>query len=104
MIYGPFSLEGYSQAMLRFQLWLRTEANDKAFYGASVDGSQFYGFNVAGDVGVWQEKALDLTNVFTLGNLTGRPAVWIAINFASDGSTALGEGAYIDDLILQARR
>ncbi len=104
MIYGPFSLEGYTQAMLRFQMWLRTEANDRVFYGASVDGSQFYGFNATGDAGNWQERTLDLANVYTLGNLTGRPSVWIAINFASDGSTALPEGAYVDDLALQARR
>ena len=44
---------------------------------------------------------LDLTNLFTLGDITGSPAVWVALKFASDGSVNYADGAHVDNIVLR---
>jgi len=102
MMYGPFSLVDAARAELQFKLWLYTEPeNDYVFRGASVDGVNFYGFATSGNTQGWTDKSLDLANVPTLGNLLGRSQVWVALGFASNGSTAYAEGGYVDNIVLR---
>jgi hypothetical protein len=104
MVYGPFSLLDATEAYLDFYYWLDSEANyDYLFFGASVDGINFYGYRYSGRWQYWDEDYLDLTAVPTLGNLCGRPQVWIAFRFTSDGSVCY-EGAYLDDIVLYKYR
>jgi len=68
---------------------------------ASIDGVNFYGTSTWGNSQGWVERRFDLSNVTTLGDLTGRPQVWVALIFASDGSENYPEGAYVDNIVLR---
>jgi hypothetical protein len=106
MIYGPFDLSTASEARLLFDLWLDVETSyDWLIYGASTDGATFHGFQRSVSTDGWLETTLDLTEVPTLGDLTGEGAVWIALVFQSDYSNLDGDhfGAWIDDVRLQVR-
>jgi hypothetical protein len=101
MVYGPFSLSNATDADLLFSYWNQSEANyDHLFWGASVDGSNFYGTSVSGDSNGWRSVNFNLRNVPRLGNLTGRSTVWIAFAFTSDGSVTR-KGPFIDDISLR---
>ncbi len=102
MIYGPFDLSSASDAELLFWYWNFSESGyDYLFWGASIDGNYFYGTSTSGDSGGWQNVNFDLTNVYSLGNLTGQPQVWIAFVFKSDETITYAEGAYVDDIVLR---
>jgi hypothetical protein len=102
MVYGPFSLAGTSDAELTLQLWLNTELDyDGVFRGASINGNNYYGITTTGSTAGWEFRELDLTNVPTLGDLTGYSNVWIALVFISDGSITYPEGAYVDNILLR---
>lgn len=101
MVYGPFSLADASDAKLDFWRWLKVEDGyDYLFWGASIDGSQFYGYADDSTNASWQSESFDLKNVPTLGNLCGRSQVWVGFLFESDFSNT-DEGAYLDDILLQ---
>ncbi|MBC8248290.1 MAG: VWA domain-containing protein, partial [Anaerolineales bacterium] len=102
MIYGPFDLSSATDAELLFYRWNKTIAPDRLFWGASINGSNFYGVNASGDSGGWQYVSFDLTNVYTLGDVTGQSQVWIGFFFTSDSSSRDYEGAYVDDITLRA--
>jgi photosystem II stability/assembly factor-like uncharacterized protein len=102
MRYGPFSLVGASDAELTFQLWLYSEPDyDGVIFAASVDGNNFSGYGVSGNSSGWIPRELDLRDVPDLGDLTGRPSVWVALIFISDGSVVYPEGAYVDNLVVR---
>ncbi len=102
MVYGPFSLVGAMAAELNFRLWLNSELNfDFVCRMASVNGTNFYGACMSGSSGAWIDRTLDLSNVYTLGNLLGQPNVWIALIFASDSSVTRPEGGYVDNIVLR---
>ena len=102
MLYGPFSLTNTTAADLRFKLWLKTEQDyDEVCRFASIDGANFWGSCTSGDSAGWIDRILDLTNVYTLGNLLGQPNVWIALVFYSDTSTTYAEGGYVDNIVLR---
>ena len=100
MINGPFSLEGATAGNFKLKLLLNSEENDYFFLGASVDGQEFYGNYVAGYSDGWVTMSLDLTKIYELGNIVGKPRVWIAVGFESDGANTLAAGAYVDDIVL----
>lgn len=101
MVYGPFSLVNTTAAELRFKLWLNTPGYpDRLSYYASTDGYYFYGY-YSNPTGGWVDRVMDLSNVYTLGNLLGQPNVWIAFRFYSDASTNASEGAYLDNIVLR---
>jgi len=102
MMYGPFDLSTATDAELLFYRWNKTVDPDRLFWGASLDGNHFYGTVAIGDSGGWQYASFDLTNVFTLGDVTGQPQVWIGFFFISDSAYRDYEGAYIDDVTLRA--
>ena len=98
MVYGPFSLEEATDAEFIFMYWLNSEPDyDVLFAGASINGTNFFGEMTSGSED-WTEKNFDLTNVLTLGDLTGQPAVWVGIAFQSDTSVSYTEGAYVDNI------
>lgn len=100
--YGPFSLAGAADAELLFQYWANTELNhDVVFWGASLDGREFYGVGGSGPTTGWASENFDLTNVYTLGDLRGKTQVWVAWVLDSDASTTLPEGFYVDDIVLR---
>ena len=98
MIYGPFSLADATDAEFRFMFWLNSEPTfDVLFAGASINGNNFYGATISG-IYDWTERIFDLTNVFTLGDLTGQPEVWVVIAFQSDFSNYYSEGVFVDNI------
>lgn len=103
LVHGPFSLAGagMTAANLEFNLKLAAETNnDYLGVFASVNGSQFYGVQYTY---LLEDKiTFDLANVPTLGDLIGENEVWIAFLFVSDWSISFGEGAQIDDVVIQA--
>jgi hypothetical protein len=106
MDYGPFSLVGATAADLKFKTWFNTEPPGSIFYDyvaayASIDGTNFYGAAWSGNSGGWMDATLDLSNVFTIGNLLGRPNVWVRLRFRSDPSETYAEGAYVDNIVLR---
>ena len=101
MIFGPFDLTGATAATLSFKNWLDTESGWDYFrYMASIDGTNFWGQEISGNSFGWVSRTLDLKNVATLGDLTGKPAIWIAFQFTSDGLYNY-LGSYIDNIILE---
>ena len=106
MIYGPFSLADATAADFSYKLWIYSQYSDGVYYdyvtrAASIDGSQFYGWRTAGNSSGWIDKVLDLTDVPTLGDVTGQPEVWVALIFRSDSSVNYAAGAYVDDVVLR---
>ncbi|MCS7289912.1 MAG: hypothetical protein NZ699_12345, partial [Roseiflexus sp.] len=101
-VYGPFSLADAAAADLRLKLWLNSEMDvDGLCMMASVDGRNFAGSWTTGVTGGWVDETLDLTNVYQLGNLTGRSQAWIAVVFSSDAAITRPLGAYVDDIVLR---
>jgi hypothetical protein len=102
MTYGPFSLADTTKADLSFKLWLNTEFDyDMVCQYASVNNVNFYGTCTWGDSGGWIDHSLDLTNVYTLGNLVGQSNVWMALRFYSDYTFTYAEGGYVDNILLR---
>ena len=102
MTYGPFSLVGATAANMSFKLWLNSESCcDYVCRYASVDGSNWYGNCTSGYSNGWIDRVLDLANVYTIGDLRGRPQVWVAVQFYTDYSITYSEGAYLDNLLVR---
>ncbi|HXQ73918.1 MAG TPA: Calx-beta domain-containing protein [Pyrinomonadaceae bacterium] len=100
--YGPFSLSGAVDGLLDFHYRNDSELNFDYFnWFVSVDGTNFHGFKVSGSSNGWQYASLDFKNVPTLGNILGRPQVWIAFLFTSDGSIVSGKGPFVDDVAVK---
>lgn len=105
MVYGPFSLADATAAEMDFWLWVSSEwGYDLLFWGASVDGSEFYGEAFSGESFEWWEVLFDLSDVYVLGNLLGEPEVWVAFVWVSDEDTTYPEGAYVDDATCSCAR
>ena len=106
MVYGPFDLSDANYAAFSFWVLLNAETNFDFFsFLASEDGTNFSGFRLSGTTnGAWIPFTQALTAVPTSGvfkNLAGKPAVWIAFAFSSDGSNNKPNGALVDDIVLQ---
>jgi C1A family cysteine protease/predicted secreted protein len=102
MVYGPFSLQGATAAEMQFKLWLNSESGyDSLFWGASTDGTDFYGLGVSGHSGGWVDRSLDLSDLYLIGSVLGEPEVWIALAFQTDVDTHYPEGAYVDNVVVR---
>jgi len=102
MIYGPFSLADATAATMTLKYWLNSEEGfDELLWGASVDGSWFYGYVDSGNSGGWKDGSLDFSDVPTLGDLRGESQVWVGIRFLSDESIIYAEGAYVDNILIR---
>ena len=100
-VYGPFSLADATDAELLFKTYCVTASGDYFAWLASTNGSQFYGYQTSGSSGGWVDMNFDLTSVPTLGNLCGKPQLWIAFLFRSDQYFEYLDGVYVDDVVLQ---
>jgi hypothetical protein len=101
MVYGPFDLSDASEAILQFfYSHISPEDHDWFCWQASVDGTAFHGPCVSGDHNNWNYQEFDLTNVPTLGNITGQNSVWIQFRFNSDGVDNSYQGPWLDDIKL----
>ena len=102
MDFGPFSLVDARAAELRFKFWGNMELNyDRLCAGASINGTNWYGGCWSGNSNGWVDARLDLSNVYRLGNLMGRPQVWVSLFFVSDASVNKPEGVYVDNVELR---
>lgn len=105
MTYGPFSLEGADSANFAFDRYLKSQpSHDDFTWQVSVDSLNFHGQAVSGDSASWIRESIDLRNVPGLGDVCGKPKVWISFGFTSDdsaGDTVADEGAYVDDVLLR---
>jgi len=103
MVRGPYDLSGSSgQTVLEAQFWLESEATyDFGALLVSTDGSNYYGSGWSGMPLEWQLKTLNLSSVYTLGNVSKAPRLWVMLKFESDSSTTAGEGVYMDDVQLR---
>lgn len=114
MVYGPFSLENYDEAVLEFWYWNKSEDDplsefDFFSWRASIDNNLFFGDPIRGNSNDWQFVEFNLKNVPDLGDLTGWSPVWIAFQFRSDHKNISNEeytydGAFVDDIVLKAWR
>ncbi len=99
MTFGPISLAdpGITAATFNCVLNLFSEVGfDFLFMGVSIDGSQYYGTNHDGIVN--GPVSIDLSNIFTLGNVIGQSQVWFTFVFQSDEAINAPNGAQIDDV------
>ncbi|MCL4302244.1 MAG: hypothetical protein KJ077_41535 [Anaerolineae bacterium] len=111
IVHGPFSLVGASEAWVDFYYRNQSEENfDFLLWGASVNGSNFFGpggvsgTQINGPQGNgYNLMRLNLSNVFTLGDLRGQPAVWLVFIFQSD-ATNTNKGPFIDDVSVVVER
>jgi len=103
MVYGPFDLSDANYAAVSFwaSIQFTDDFRDDFSFLASEDGIDFRGISAAGTSGTWFPYTFALTNVPVLGNLAGKPSVWIAFAFRSDGSNSAPNGVLIDDVVLQ---
>jgi immune inhibitor A len=98
LIFGPFDLRGVNAAKLSFKLWLNTETySDMLCRLASSDGAGYNGYCTSGSTN-WTDKVLDLGASPT--NMLGQAQVWVALQFESDATVNMAEGAYVDDVVL----
>jgi hypothetical protein len=103
MVYGPFSLENATDAILAYEAWVNVHTDaDKLCHMASIDGKLFYGncTTAAFPQVTWIDRIFDLKDVYSLGDLRGEPRVWIALVFVSDALGTKAHGAYADNLLL----
>lgn len=102
MTYGSFSLVGATAAEMSFKLWLNAESGyDYICRAASIDGNSWYGNCTSGISNGWINQTLNLANVYSIGDLRGRPQVWVALFFYSDFSVTYAEGAYVDNVLVR---
>ncbi len=101
LAYGPFSLEDATAAELTFRAWMQSEKDHDWFYWlASIDGEHFYGMMSSGGTNGWVTETVDLSHVYTIGDLRGQPEVWIAFLFESDAANN-APGVFVDDVVLR---
>jgi thermitase len=103
MVFGPFSLEGASDAQLTFQAWVNVASgDDQLCHMVSLDDLNFSGFCTTSSFPqeTWTDEVFELTDVRDF-NVIGEPAVWLALGFASDSINNAPEGAYVDNLVLR---
>ena len=104
MVYGPVDLSAYTDAEVDFYDWSGSMFSGNLYAYVSVDNTNFYGCpsQLAGPDGF--ARAYDLSNVPALGNVAGKPAVWIALVF--DNTTTIMRsnynGPFLDDISLKA--
>ncbi|MCU0305976.1 MAG: hypothetical protein MUC56_18125 [Thermoanaerobaculales bacterium] len=100
VIAGPFDLSGATSGELKFDYFLKTEANYDWFkWLASTDGTNFSGLRTSTDTTGFQTVNQSLADWGSAGSVLGQPQVWIAFIYQTDGSNS-AEGAYIDQVSL----
>jgi hypothetical protein len=99
LIYGPFSLSEYHQAVLTATYWLDTKPGDFLGLAYSTDGSNWVEPFYTG--GTDPSLAEPQTAIANLSTLSGKPVVWIAFVFTSNNDNLNGRGAYLKDVVVR---
>ena len=87
MAYGPFSLADATEATVQFDLWMKTQPAagslffDYFFYGISVDGVNYSGFQTAGNTGGWVTTEFDFSEITSLPSLVNLRFGWRSFSF-----------------------
>jgi hypothetical protein len=99
MTYGPIDLSQVKDGWMSMKIWTNVEYNyDRVGWGVSLDNDMFYGRTTTGYGDAWLNDAIDLKNIYVLGDVTGHSQVWIGIWFDSDSYYAPEQGgAAVDD-------
>lgn len=101
MTHGPFDLSNAVAAELEFHYWTQLDPEeDRLFWGASSDSSEYHGHAALGNSSGWRQIILDLDRIFS--GYLGEPEVWIGFQFLSNAA-GTGEGAYLDDIVLRVK-
>jgi hypothetical protein len=104
MEYGPFDLSSATDAEVLFYRWHQLDSGTTELkWCASINGFGFYCYSASGDSSGWQYVNFDLTDVYSVGDLTGQSQVWIGFVFYSDSSYSHPEGVYVDDITIRAK-
>ncbi|MBN2006599.1 MAG: Ig-like domain-containing protein [Anaerolineae bacterium] len=105
-----FNLTHVSQAELRMKVWTDLAPGDEICAMAALDAPvpdndprwlDYYGVCRSGTSNGWEDLALDLSAVPTLGNLIGEEKIWIAVRFRANESESRPGGVYVDDVLLR---
>jgi hypothetical protein len=102
--YGPFGTEnGYVNGEVKFKFWLNSEPGwDYLWVTAGTGGSNEWGYKISGNSGGWITGTLNLNDVDGLGtSVIGYPKVWIRFRFTSDYLNSVGEGVFLDNILLR---
>jgi hypothetical protein len=99
--YGPFSLSDALTATLSFDRWLWSAEGDTFSWGASIDGTNFYGVSVTESFSpTWDTEVMDLSVVPDLGDLRGEAEVWIRFGWETDDFAETFLGVFVDNVII----
>ncbi len=101
-IVGPINLSSYNAGSFAFDLWQQTGTGDYLFFGASINGTNFTGWNVTANTSAFERVTRDITSWGSLGNLAGQGSVWFAFFYISNDDESRAEGAYVDNVALTA--
>jgi len=95
---GPFDMRNTTALEVYFDYWLDTEvAYDSVFVGVSIDGVNYTGDALSGYSAGWV-----LNRKVVLNEYAGVPRLYVGVQFLSDNVNAGLEGAYIDNIELDA--
>jgi hypothetical protein len=91
--YGPMDLSNMADVIVSFGLWYKTEpGNDKVYFCASTDGSNYSCESWSGDSGGWTDQAYWLTSY------AGYSHVWVAWIFESNSTPTPDDGPFVDEI------
>ncbi len=104
MIYGPFSLSDAQMAQMRFKLrYDQVSAGDDFCWYAS-DGTVAGGLCLNAQPSGWTTLNLDLGDLDPGApgvSVLGKPQVWVAFQFTSDGAGHASPGPFVDDVVIR---
>ncbi|MFN8457359.1 MAG: hypothetical protein U0401_22330 [Anaerolineae bacterium] len=103
LIYGPFSLQNAEYADVQFFFRMVSEQNfDFLFWGASINGTSFDGFETSGThlSGPFNNGYNEV--IFDLIPQLNQPQVWVGFQFRSDGNFNF-QGPFIDGINILIR-
>jgi hypothetical protein len=104
MIYGPFSLADAQMAQVRFKLRYDQMSPNDDFCWLASDGTTAAGRCLNAQPAGWTTLDLDLGDLdpFDPGvSVLGKPQVWVAFQFISDGAVHASPGPYVDDVVIR---
>ena len=109
-------MQAFAMRAIDLSVWNTVDTLQASFYvwydtEADHDWVEFWVSDANAAPGSWQRlKRLSgssggwVKHTFDMAQYAGKPDVWIAFKFDSDGMGPGGEGAYIDDLLITGRR
>lgn len=96
LILGPLNMENANQAVVVFDYWLESAIGDFLGVATSINGIDYNGKRLSGDISDWQSVS------YSLNDVVGESAVYIAFIFTTnaDGNASNRLGAFLDNVNL----